>query len=241
MLFSYVQSEPSSFTPTDLADLVLWLDASDTATITGGSTASQWDDKSGNGYNATSSGSLRPSSGTRSVNSLNAMDFSGSNGMTLAAGFFDAIEASSNTVLIVYQCDATTGQMRLLNGLVGTSTRYAIALNNTNNLFGLHSTSFSTVTATITRDTNTHIAVFRRNGTSQTIIQDGTASNNNASAVNNNMGSGSIGYEAVGAGVQWYNGAICEIVACDADIGSTSINETANYLASKWGCSWTDI
>ena len=46
-------SAPSVWTPASLgADLALWLDAEDTASITlNGSTVSQWDDKSGNNFN----------------------------------------------------------------------------------------------------------------------------------------------------------------------------------------------
>lgn len=243
MLFSYVSSGSAPpWSPTDLPNLELWLDAADTSTITGGATASQWDDKSGNGFNATSSGSLRPSSGTRTVNSLNAMDFSGSNGMAIPAGYFNAIEATNSTTLIAFECDATSGQMRLINGLVSLSSRYAMALNNTNAFFGVQSTAFSIISTAITRDTSIHIGLFVRNGATQTIYYDGnTFKSSNASGASPNLDSGSIGYEAVGAGANWYNGALCEIIGCSADEGATNINLAANYLAAKWGSTWVNI
>jgi len=50
-----------AFSPLDLSGLVLWVDASDSSTITIATGVSQWDDKSGNSNHLTqSSGSLQP-------------------------------------------------------------------------------------------------------------------------------------------------------------------------------------
>jgi len=66
---------PSSLAP------VAWFDASDTSTITASSGAvSQWNDKSGNGYNLSQATGLnQPTTGTRTQNGLNVIDFDGSN------------------------------------------------------------------------------------------------------------------------------------------------------------------
>ena len=47
-------ARPPAFTPTDISNLYLWLDADDASTFTysSGSVISQWNDKSGNGYHA---------------------------------------------------------------------------------------------------------------------------------------------------------------------------------------------
>lgn len=68
---------PAITAPTAIADLALWLDASDTATITHVANAvSQWDDKSGNGDHATQgTGSLQPTTNASSQNGLNVIDF----------------------------------------------------------------------------------------------------------------------------------------------------------------------
>jgi hypothetical protein len=66
----------SAFSPLDLSP-ALWLDASDTATITASSGAvSQWDDKSGNARHAVqATGSLQPTTGADTQNSLNVLTF----------------------------------------------------------------------------------------------------------------------------------------------------------------------
>jgi len=64
-----------SFNPLTLSPK-LWLDASDTTTITSsGGLVSQINDKSGNGKNATSSGSDRPTTGASTINGRNVLDF----------------------------------------------------------------------------------------------------------------------------------------------------------------------
>ena len=66
-----VNWDPSLITTT------LWLDAADTSTVTvdGSNLVSQWSDKSGNGNNATASGSDRPTLVSSGLNSLPVISF----------------------------------------------------------------------------------------------------------------------------------------------------------------------
>jgi hypothetical protein len=67
-----------------LPNLALWLDAADTATITeSGGAVSQWDDKSGNGYNVTQgTGAAQPTTGSTTQNGLNVLSFDGGDRMS---------------------------------------------------------------------------------------------------------------------------------------------------------------
>lgn len=71
------------FRPSDLLGLELWLDASDTSTITSSgspATVSQWDDKSGNARNVTQgTAANQPTTGSTTQNNLNVISFDGSN------------------------------------------------------------------------------------------------------------------------------------------------------------------
>ena len=73
--------------PRQLSGLIGWWDAADTSTITflSGSSIDRWNDKSPMGYHLgeDSSDASTPSSGTRSHNGRNVLDFNGSNVMTL--------------------------------------------------------------------------------------------------------------------------------------------------------------
>lgn len=81
LLPGIVASSQTSFSPLSIANCKVWLDASDTSTISlSGSEVTQWTDKTANGYAFTQGTSAnRPLSGTRTQNSKNVIDFDGSN------------------------------------------------------------------------------------------------------------------------------------------------------------------
>jgi hypothetical protein len=75
------------FKPTDIGGCQLWLDGADRTTIIGTSSVTQWNDKSGNGYNGTvvnaAVGSpVAPSYSTNSINGLSAITMSGTSYFT---------------------------------------------------------------------------------------------------------------------------------------------------------------
>ena len=61
--------------PSEISNLALWLDASDTSTISYDTSnlVSQWNDKSGNNYHATAAAGEEPTTGTNSINSRNVI------------------------------------------------------------------------------------------------------------------------------------------------------------------------
>jgi len=99
----------AAFSPLDLSP-VLWLDASDTSTITEvGGAVSQWDDKSGNGNDvAQGTAAAQPTSGTRTINSLNVLDFDGNDGLRTSAA---DIITQPNTVFMVLEHDTVNTQL----------------------------------------------------------------------------------------------------------------------------------
>jgi len=69
---------PPYVDPTSLTNLGMWLDPADTASINHtANLVNQINDKSGNARHATSTLTQRPISNTRTINSLNALEFSG--------------------------------------------------------------------------------------------------------------------------------------------------------------------
>lgn len=66
----------SGVDPRTITGMALWLDASDGTTITVGTGASQWNDKSGNANNATqATGSAQPTVQSKALNNLNTLLF----------------------------------------------------------------------------------------------------------------------------------------------------------------------
>ena len=71
-----------SLAPTGISNLALWLDASDSGTITldGSNNVSQWDDKSGENNHVTqATPGDRPLTGTRTLNGLNVLEYQDAN------------------------------------------------------------------------------------------------------------------------------------------------------------------
>jgi hypothetical protein len=91
-------SSVSQFKPTDINACSLWLDAADPAATGGGSTLTNWTDKSGLGNTATSG------SGTIAITS-NGLTFDGSKYMTVA-GLAGAL---ANTPFIIFTVETFTG------------------------------------------------------------------------------------------------------------------------------------
>jgi len=105
-----------------VAGYSLWLDAADTSTITAsGGDVSQWSDKSGFGRNFTqTSATAKPKTGTRTINSLNTVDFDGTN---------DFLVCPSSTALFNYLHNNTGGTLFFV-GIVDDTEVNKIYINN---------------------------------------------------------------------------------------------------------------
>ncbi|MGH7237182.1 MAG: hypothetical protein ACREGF_01460, partial [Candidatus Saccharimonadales bacterium] len=108
----YITSDLSAtpFDPSKLANLALWLDASDSATITQVANAvSQWNDKSGNSNNVTQgTGANQPVTNSFTINSLNAISFTSSKSMAVPSEMYSYTNGA-NTSFFVHKNNVTTG------------------------------------------------------------------------------------------------------------------------------------
>jgi hypothetical protein len=113
---------PSSSAPQPVAGYTVWLDASDTGTITSsGGDVSQWSDKSVNARNFTqSSATAKPKTGTRTLNGKNVIDFDGSN---------DFLSCPSSTALFNYFHNST-GATLFTVGIVDDTAANKMILSN---------------------------------------------------------------------------------------------------------------
>lgn len=109
--YAYATGGSTPWLPTN-DSASIWIDASDTGTITEGGGAgtgvTQIDDKSGNSINFTASGGAVPATNTRTINSLNVLDFDGSTDY-LARTSYTWPSSSKQLVYMVLPDDAVTG------------------------------------------------------------------------------------------------------------------------------------
>jgi hypothetical protein len=210
-------------------DAALWLDASDPSSITKDSNGlvSQWNDKSGNGHHATqSTESLKPISGTATINGNNALKFDGTD---------DRLENSSLTtgqpfsVFAVIKDDISSGSFRTWWSGDSGATRSFLQNSNGNNRSMWADSYLYNGSST----TNNEIWTAEFNGSSSVLYVDGTA------GTTGNVGDNSInGFwigEENGSNYPNWNGLIGEILIFDAILSEADRQKVEGYLAQKWG------
>jgi len=255
LLAGNAASPPSS----PVAGYKLWLDATDSATITAsGGAVSQWNDKSGNAYHFTqATGANQPTTNSRTINSKNVIDFDGTN---------DFMSVASSTSLFKYLHNSTGGTTFIV-GIVDDS-----GVNK-----GLFSTSeFASAQIGVAHITNgnekTETAIVNGNSGNATAVSfdtniltpasafylvnkfDGgnaTAGNRIRESLNNGAFAGAntltntasssnstnnltLGAAGGGSGTFW-NGVIGEFIIYEGILSNGDIDLVETYLAAKWG------
>ncbi len=238
----------SAFTPLDIELLKLWLDASDTSTVTHiAGAVSQWDDKSGNDNHVTQgTGSAQPATGTRTTNGRNVLDFAGSRYLNIPSGLF-SVPGDANTIFIVYENDAAASTKPLFQMTEGGVRRYHLEIEGAfDNFRVVHSTSgafdFRSLDIGTDNDAGLHVLGFTFDtGPELYMFHDGSTHTATYSTVgaNASIDGGRIAGD-VSSGAFW-DGAIAEILIYGKTLTPEELNLTGQYFADKWGITWTDI
>lgn len=240
---------PSAFVPTDISGLSLWLDASDTATITqSGGAVSQWNDKSGNSNHVTQGTALnQPITGTRTINSLNALDFrpvATDSAFAIPSGLGTTFGTSTHTIFIIGQSDTTGNQYQALiaGESSGNANRFYLGNFGSNGYLAFRAGSTAELLSTTTADLNPHIYTMRKDSSAQTLIGnlDGTQLVSGA-MTNLAIVSAAIGNFNSTTMEQGWNGMAAEYIIYNSILSTTDLNRVGNYLATKWGITWTNI
>ncbi|MGA0398231.1 MAG: hypothetical protein ACO3O3_13810 [Ilumatobacteraceae bacterium] len=219
-------STASSFSPLDLSP-ALWLDASDESTLSGpgGGAVSQWDDKSGNGNDATQATSAnQPTSGTRTLNGLNVLDCDVLDGLQAD---FGTDYSQPNTIFVVAQLDDLDGSQTFFDGISGAKRHIGQMYTSSDwrmdagvNLFGG------------TPDTDAHLLRFVFNTTNSTLHVDGV-STLSGNAGTNVLDGFTFGTNyAINFGI---DGILAEAIVVDGTLTAGEISLVETYLADKWG------
>ena len=220
------------FSPSDL-ELSLWLDASDASTIIedpiGSGSVSQWDDKSGNNNNVTeNTASRQPTTGTRTMNSLNVLDFAS-----------DRLQGAYNTALpchifVVAQLDATSANRSLVDG--ASSSRRIIGTTAANEWKITNSYLAGTTITGGSVDTVAHVFyAYFDDGSSSELFVDSVSTIFGDAGTNGGSVSGiTIGSSYVFTLEPW-DGIIAEVAIVSGTLTAQEINNMEAYLANKWG------
>lgn len=251
-----------TFSPLDISGLKLWLDASDTGTITqAGGYVSQWDDKSENSYHLVqATASAQPVTGSRTINSLNVLDFDGLDYLQNTADIAN-IFSTTGTWFVVGEADTSElNVIMYVNDSPDENGSYPYNSGGGTNILEVE----------LKRDTSKKGVFFYQDGgagiaaatnafTDAQQIQFASFEPSAALLTGNNSGETDTGastpssqtYTAarfrIGAHGsetntdRWLNGAVAEILIYDRVLNNSEINTLGQHLASKWGLLWTNI
>jgi hypothetical protein len=243
---------------TPVAGYTAWFDAADTGTITvSGSSVTQWNDKSANAYNLTQgTAANRPLSGTRTINSLNVIDFDGTNDSlngSTASNWTFLNNATGNSIFVVALSDTNAAAGFVMStaggssasvgldfirqpagtiyyfvrrGVGGTSAVSAIAQGTWADATGVYYTLLSTPNNATTLDK----AISRVNGGAE--LKSNTSTD--APSASSPSQPLCVGDASNSAGAA-FNGAIAEIILYNSVLNATDRALNESYLANKWG------
>jgi hypothetical protein len=230
----------NAFVPTSVPNLALWLDASDTSTITHVANAvSQWNDKSGNANHAVqATGTKQPTTNTRTLNGLNVIDFDGSNDiMTLTSGINPA--TNGVTVFHVVEADVTTGTQATVgsntNGMnfcvavAGVAFQHTQKSGVTNYVVGSNAVVAGTP----------FIGTCRTQASGTTQNYNGLADGSNTTATSYTVNIDTIGNRALETAP--FNGKIGMVLVWPRVLNTLEVNIVGNYLSDIWGISWNTV
>jgi len=235
----------TGFDPKSIANLALWLDATNTASLTfNDTTVSQWDDLSGNGYHATqSTAANQPTYLATGMNGKPALEFTSafSNRMestaTIANVFATPTTSPETTIFAIMRnpagaTNAAFGSNSDANGRLV----YANRLQTTTTFFDVVNATDGRLSVATNQTEAEAVAVHTafRSGATQTARYNGSQKNTRTNATTNFSATSAtirIGKYMDGGG-----GAIfSELLFYARALSSTEIDTVERYLARKYG------
>lgn len=213
-------------------NLIAWYDASDLATITdaGSGAVSAWADKSGSGYTLTEA-TNRPTTGTRSQNGLNVIDFDGTNDVLSSSCPTDDLTATTFVVAkndgfasghgTLYGSNGNQGELLTINTSGAFNSEYQNVLNAVVAFFGPGTT-------------NPFAVCSRWNGPTDVTI----VSNTSQDGANTGGGSVFTGGRTLTLGGRstsnTFDGWIGEFLRYSAALSQRDVWSVLAYLIDKW-------
>ncbi len=220
---------PGVETPLTISNMSLWLDGSDTATITESSgIISQVNDKSGNGKNGTATGLVRPTLVSSVQNGRSIMRFDGGD---------DYLNINSSiayrTVFVVAKYDSTS--FGTYAGIVGDFT--GTSPSNGHIVNGVDATNkIASATSNYTTAYRNGTAIAGSSGHSFAPLNEfWIGAFELPSSITNTTSA--IGM--INGGGRYWDGDIAEVIAYSTTLTNTQRAQVENYLSVKWGITVT--
>jgi hypothetical protein len=255
-LLGIIASSKQQFNPLNLTGLKLWLDASDTSTISlSGSSVTRWADKSGNTFDfVQATAADQPSSGINTKNGLNVISFASDKMQSedAASTWTFMSNATGCTVFMVIEVTGTNNPSILDNeGQQSSSPGFAITRTNATSRIDHYVENASNQIVILNQPSSSMSVNVWYYFTVLSDPNNGTAADrskismNNGSFLQSNTSSNTLSTAnpqftlGIGPppGGQSNPGTykIGEIVICEGLVSQTDIDKMDSYLATKWG------
>lgn len=225
--------------PGSINDLEIWYDAADLSTLTldGTNNVAQWEDKSGNGVNASQATQAnKPVYNVSTFGGLPSLRFDGNDFMT-----FDGSSLASKD-LTIFAAIQRVGVVTIQNPIIGGQTR-SVGQNLIFYYIGDTAFSIDTFGAGIgytipgysspTPVLHTGIAS-STNG--QFLYENGAleASDGTRTQILSAFGGAALGRFLTGTGNSFFNGDMAEIIIYTRELSTAEREKVENYLLAKW-------
>jgi hypothetical protein len=228
-----------AFAPSDLANLIAWYDASDTATIThSGGAVSQINDKESTHHLVQATGSAQPTTGTRTLNSLNVLDFTASH--FLADTSFPVPSSGNIMLALVFRVDDATSSSHAALSM-DASVDFEFQSINSSFLGRLAQTGTGgaavSASPTITEGVDVVLVIVWDFTTGKMrFYRDGTMAHTDSSSndyTTKLSASQTLRIFANRSGTPALDGMWAELAICE-EVDGTSREKLEGYLAHKW-------
>ncbi len=229
----------AAWTPLNISGCVVWLDPSQTSTLwadTAGTTpatsgVSRIDNLgSYGGYFQQTGATSKPTTGTRTINSLNVLDFDGSNDSMTMASLADQL-TGDHTIHVINQADSYGSNVRILDFNCPGQFKLQLGTSGTA-LSASHTTGYSFSTLTRAGDTNPHLTGQYKNGSNVYAFEDGVDA---APASADTTGSGQCTWGSDEYGLNRFDGVMGEVTMYNRSLTPTERAALETYYYSKWG------
>ena len=226
-----------------LISTALWLDAADASTVTtDGSAVSQWNDKSGNGRNASQSDSLlRPTVSSNAFNNKQSIVFSGSSnsrllggatGLTSAASIFAAVQdtGSTSTIAGIYTSGSSGGGFGIFRATADIAVLDGNGVNAANSANTSSAINQPCILAGIYTQADTNGTSIFFNGTlEETFTGAGVIVSSSQTAFE--IGGRTQALQPL----RVFKGNISEVIVLALSATTDTRQRIEGYLAHKWG------
>jgi len=229
-------SSSSLWTPEQITT-ALWLDADDASTITlNGNNVSQWDDKSGNGRNATQVTAInQPEYTTAGLNGKNVVTFGGNDYFSLS----NDIVSSPSTIVVVFKFNNFNEINPRIYDIKKSGQSLQLIRDGSTTSIGTKNTVWQPSAAGTkwhsSQTTDPEIIAINFENASTALSLNGTLSTNTGSMSIGAAGTDStLGVRADLVASTYLNGFISELVVVDTSLSTSDRQKLEGYLAHKW-------